>query len=722
MSTTSTAAAPARAGHHWWRWLLGGLAVLLVAGTLAVLFGLDPWLRRKLEKTVAEQTHGQYRLRINSLETKLGARAVHLRGVELRPATAAVADTLPYLALRLGRLDLSGVGLLALLRGQTVPADSLVLDSLQVRVLALAKKEATHPTPPFYQQQPVRLGYLALRHAGGSFGPAAAPTAQLTRADVQARDLLFTQAGATDTARLGFAAAWQATLRYPQGRFGGHVIALASAAFSSDKKTLAVDSLSIEPPAPGQGTPGATQVAFLMPRLRVSGLQAAAWQHQQRFRADSVLLRQPRLSFVPPAQAPPPLWQLIRPIARRADITHFLIKDGFTAIDGVRTKPVVRHVFATGESLRVDSVGGQPGQKRILYARSWVAHSGRLSATFDAPAYPATIERGALDTHAGTLRLRELVLWPIYSPAQLNRRKGYQVTQVRIRMPELRGEGLDFYLLSDNSHLRVARVVAEKPWLGLGSDSRAPIDPHHSVLTPEAVRKLRAHIDVARFVIRNGTIYTTFRGRQTPEVGKFTISQLNATLRNVSNDPRHQTLAHPLTGEATALVEGRSRLQARLTAPLLDARGRHHVWGSFGAAPFVILNRITVPTKQLGFKSGDIQQIAFDMRADRRQTSGTMQARYTDLKFELFKYKDGEMKKPLFTRLKNGVVNLVIRDNNPRPGGRFVTGDMTSRRDLRSSVFSAWRQGLMTGLLNSAGVPQKMAQKLSQSKNTTPIK
>jgi len=319
------------------------------------------------------------------------------------------------------------------------------------------------------------------------------------------------------------------------------------------------------------------------------------------------------------------------------------------------------------------------------------------------------------------MRLRELVLWPSYSPAQLNRRKGYQVTQVRIRMPELRAQGFDFYLLSDNSHLRVARVVAEKPWLSLGSDGRAPIDPHQSVLTPEAVRKLRAHVDVARFDIHNGTIYTTFRGRQTPQVGKFTISELNATLRNLSNDPRRQSLAHPLTGEATALVEGRSRLQARLTAPLLDARGRHHLWGSFGAAPLAILNRITVPTKLLGFKDGEIQRISFNMRIDRRQTSGTMQAQYTDLKFELYNYKDGELKKPLFTRLKTGVVNLVVRDNNPRPGGRFVTGDMTSRRQLVSSVFSAWRQGLMTGLLHSAGVPQKMAQKLSQGKNTTPI-
>ncbi|MGI4863295.1 MAG: hypothetical protein ACRYFZ_05180 [Janthinobacterium lividum] len=706
---------------RWLRWGLGILLGLLVLVALAIWLGFDPWLRRTLEHKVSEQTHGQYQLQINHLETKFGPRALHLRGLALRPTAATVADTLPRVQLRLARLDLSGVGVLALLRGHTAPVDSLVLDSLQVQVLALAKKPAPHPTAPFYEQHPLQLGYLALRHTGGTLGPADAPTAQVTRAEVQARDLLITSAGAADTQRLAFAAAWQAVLRYPQGRLGGHIIALATATFSSEKQTFSVDSLSIEPPAPGQGTPGATQVAFLMPQLRVRGLQAAAWQHQQRFRADSVVAQQPRLSFRPPAQAPPPLWELIQPLAHRADIRHFRINDGFMAITGLQHKPVVRHVFAVGEALRVDSVGGHAGGRRILYARSWAARSGRITATFDAPAYPASIERVFLNTQTGAMRLTGLALRPIYSPIQLNRRKGYQVTQVRIQMPELRAQGFDFNLLSDHSHLRIARLTAERPWLGLGSDGRGPIDPHQSVMTPEAVRKLRLHLEIARFDIHNATIYTTYRSGRTPRLGTFTISELTGTLRNVSNNPRSQTVAHPLTASATALVEGRSRLQAHLTAPLLDAQGRHHLWGSFGAAPLTILNHITVPTKLLGFKSGNIQLITFDLHANRRQITGTMQARYTDLKFEFFKYKDGELKKPLFTRLKNGLVNVVVRDNNPRPSGRFVTGDMTSRRELQSSVFSAWRQGLISGLLNSAGVPSKMAQKLSQSQSTVPL-
>ena len=683
--------------------------------------GLDPWLRRTLERKVAEQTHGQYKLAIRELETKIGSRALHLRGVELHPTTSNVADTLPLVQLRLARLDLNGLGLIALLRGQTVPADSLVLDSLRVQVLALAKKSTPHPTPPLYQQQPLRLGYLALRHVSGAFGPVATPTVQVTRADVQARDLLFTSAGAADTQRLAFAAAWQAVLRYPQGRLGGHIIALATMRFSSDKQAFSVDSLSIEPPAPGQGTPGATQVAFLMPKLRVQGLQAAAWQHQQRFRADSLVAEQPRLSFRPPTEAPPPLWQLIQPLTGRADIAHFRINDGFMAITGLQHKPVVRHIFAVGHSVRVDSLGGNAGQKRILYARRWVAHSSRITAIFDAPAYPASIERVALNTQTGDMRLTGLALYPVFSPTQLNRRKGYQVTQVRVRLPELRAQGMDFGLLSDHSHLRIACLTAERPWLGLGSDGRGPIDQHQSIMTPEAVRKLRLHLEVGRFDLRNGTIYTTYRSARTPHIGTFTISQLTGTLRNISNNPRNQTLTHPLTASATALVEGRSRLQAHLTAPLLDAQGRHHIWGSFSAAPLSILNRITVPTKLLGFKSGDIQNITFDMHANRHQISGTMRANYTGLKFELYQYENGEFKKPLLTRLKNGLINVVVRDQNPRPSGRFVTGDMTSRRELKFSVFSAWRQGLISGLLNSAGVPQKLAQKLSQSQGTVPL-
>jgi len=687
-----------------------------------VWLGLDPWLRRTLEKKVAENTHGQYQLAVGDLTTEFWPRALHLRRVALRPTARPLADTLPRVTLYLGRLDLRGVGLLALLRGRTVPLDSLVLDSLRVQVLALAKKPAPHPTPPLYQQHPLRLGYLALRHVGGTFGPQAEPTIQVTRAAIVAHDVLFTKAGVADTQRLGCAAAWQAEVRYPQGRVGGHVLTLGTATFSTQQRSLTLDSLSIEPPAPGQGKPGATQVTLLLPQLRVRGLQAAAWQHQHHLQADSALVRQPKLAFQPPAQAPPPLWQLVKPLARRIDLGHLFVTNGFVAITGLRHKPVMRHFYAAGQTIRVDSLGGQANQGRILYARNWTAHSGRLTAVFQPPAYPTSIERASLDTKARTVRLTGLALDPIFSPVQLNRRAGVQTTQLRVRMAELRAQGFDFNLLSDHSHVRVARLTAERPWLGLYSDGRGPMGKNQSVLTPEAMRKLRLHLEVGRLDVRNGTIAARYRSAETPRLGTLSFNRLNITLRHLSNNPRTQTMANPLTGEATGYVQNRCYVQVHLRAPMLDPQGRHHLWGSFGATPFSILNPMLLPTKLIEFKSGTAQHIAFDMHVDRQRVAGTMRANYSDLKIAMYKYKDGELKKPLFKRFLNGLLNgLVIRDNNPRPSGRFVIGEMSTRRELRSSVFSAWRQGLISGGLHSVGVPQKIAQKLSQSNETVPL-
>jgi len=706
---------------HWGRWLALGLATLLLAALAWLKWGLDPWLRGQLEAQVATQTHGQYTLSVTHLRTRLLARSLHLGGISLKPATPTLADTLPRLTARLASLDLSGVGLLALLRGHTVPIDSLTLDSLRLDVAVLARRPAPHPSPPLYQQRPLRLGYLALRHASGTFGPAKFPTGELADGRVSARDLLFTAAGAADTQRLAFAASWQALLRGPMGRVGGHTVAAGLVDFSSTQQRLGLDSLRITPPAPGRGKPGAVRVFFTMPRVRVVGLRAATWQHQHRLRADSARLSKPRLTFRPPAKAPPPLWQLLQPVFRRADVRQLILEDGYLAVAGVQETPAIHHVFGVARSLRIDSISQQPTARRILYAQAWTGHTGRLTATLAPPKYPVSIEHAALNTDQQVLRLSSLALRPILSPAQLNRRDGYQTTQLTVRMAEILAKGFDFKQLSANSHLRVAHVIVENPYLLARSDGRGPLNTQPSYLTPEAVRRLRAHIDVRRLDVRNGTIEARSRSARTPLEGTFSINRLNATLYNVSNDPSRMSLAHPLTGSATGYLQNVCRAEVRLTTSLLDPRGRQHLRGSFGPAPFSILNSIMTPTRLIRFKSGRAQGIDFDEYIDRQRISGTVRARYTELRLNFLGYKEGEVKKTFFGRLKSGLVNVVVRDQNPRPGGRFVVGDIDTPREREFSTFTAWRQGLIVGFLHSVGVPKKLASSYGQASDGTAL-
>ena len=876
---------PGARPRRWGRWLLGALVLMAALGGLALRL-LDPWLRQKLERQVTAQTHGQYCLHVGALRTSLWQRAVRLRGVRLRPA-AQVADTLPRVRLDVARLHLTGIGLWALVRRGVVPLDSVVLDSIRLDVLALARRPARHAGQPLAERLPlhlqgVRIGYLSVLRAQADYRPNPEATAYVRRADLSGHDLLISPAGAADSQRLAFAAAWQLRLGRVRGRAAGHRVALAGLLAATTSRVVQLDSLTVRPDGPAR--PGAARVTALLPRLRLTGLDAAAVQHHRRFRADSLLLGRPqfavvlpsgqapgaapmgpaylqqfdlahvvvrqgagrvvspggthgavrgievagtalhyaagaapdarrvflarawdvalgpgaatvaahaatlgglrlssaagtfelravrvrppapgrgrpggvridlalprlalsgldaaaltqqrrfqataldidrpRLDFTPPAQPPSPVWKLLAPVLRRADLAQVRVRHAEVRISGLRHRPEVHDVSLTGRAIRIDSLAARaPG--RIAYARAWRAHSGLVAAPFDPPYYRATSQHAQLDTDARTFRFDDLALTPKYSAMGTNLHKGYQAPAVRIRVASLAASGLDFAALARDKDLRIGRVVAQRPVVHIDSDGRGPINPNQSKISPEEMIHLPMTVDVRRLDIVGGNLYSSYRSPLTPIPGTLSINRFTGTFRNLSNDPRRQTAASPLTGRATTYLQNRVRLDARVAMYLLDPQGRHRVWGTFGAGPFGILNSMTVPTRLVEFRKGDVQRIRFDMQASRKGTTGTMRAEYTGLQLKLLSYQQAEVKPSLLKNIVSKAANvLVIRDQNPRKRGELVTGAMTSTREPRFSVFTLWRQGIVSGLFNNMGIPQKLAQKLSESKDEAPL-
>ena len=718
-SPTTVATKPPRRSRWGW-WVLGILGVLVLLLGLALLL-LDPWLKRQLEKQVSQKTQGQYQLRIGELRTRLLARSIRLQQVELIPQ-ASVADTLPRIRLLLPELRVSGVGLLALLRKGVVPIDSVVLDSVRLQVLALAQKPGAHAGQPLHARLPLgikglRLGFLGLRHAQAQYGPAQQPVAAVRQAELQGRDLLLSAAGAADTQRLAYAAGWQLQLLGSQGQAAGHRLRLHRLDFATARQVLVLDSLRILPPDKMQ--PGAVRVDLKLPHFALTGLRAAALQHQRRLRADSLLLQSPRLTFKPPAKAPPPIWKLLQPLARRIDLAHLRLRNGWVHVLRTKHAPIIRDLNVVGTGLRVDSAAAHSPQ-RIAYARAWQAEAGRLVTTFDAPCYKASSQHLRLNTATRTLRFDDLRLKPAFSPVGMNLHKGYQVPAISIRLPSLTASGFDFMALAQQGRFRVERVVVQSPSVRIASDGRGPINPHQSKVTPDAIRQVATPLDIRRLDIRNGNLYSSYRSPLTPRTGRLSINRFTGTLRNLSNSKRRQT--QPLTAHAVAYLQNQCRIEAWAVVPLLDPNGRHRVWGTFGPAPFAILNPMTVPTRLVRFKKGQVQRIRFELQADKKQVSGSMRAEYSGLQLQLLGYKNGEIKKPLLKRVISKAANVVlIRDQNPRKRGKLVVGEMTSRREPRFSVFTLWRQGLVSGLFHSVGLPQKMAQKISEQKDEAPL-
>ncbi|UOR07535.1 hypothetical protein MUN82_10655 [Hymenobacter aerilatus] len=716
-STTQVVSPPARPTWRWWYWAVLGVGALLGVAFLA----LDPWLRQYLEKQVAQSTHGRYQLHIAELHTSLWDQSLYVRGVQLRTVGPSITDTaaLPPLQLRLGHARLTGVGLWQLLQRGTVPVDSLVLDSLHLRLQG--KLPTARQSQPLHQRLPMRLqglrlGYLALRHVRATYQPDSATAVGWKQATFSAQDILLSAAGAADSQRVGYAAAMQGQLFHLKAAAAQHRLALRRVWFASRPGTLVVDSVVVRPQQPlSEVRSRNARVALQLPRLLLSGLHTADLA-RHRFRADTLLLLACDLDMTAPRVPPPPIHRLLAPWFDRVQLEHLLLANASARIRGLEEQPRSQRIAVQGSQLRIDSVGAQD-QQRVLYARQWDVRTGVVMARLDPPFYELACQSAHLATRGGLLEVNNLRLRPLVSVAELSRRKHHQAPHVTLLIPQLRATAVQYAALTNQHRLAMQTLTIRQPRVQTRSDGRFALNPAHSVATPEALRHLGFTLDIRRINVQNGTLYTIYRAPQNPKPGELTINRVSGTIDNFSNDPHRMSAAHPAVVHATAWLQNRCRLQATLRANLLDPNGRHSITGTFSEGQLSMLNPMTVPTKQLVFRSGLVHNIRFQLQADRQRVTGPMWANYSNLKLTILSQQGGADHKTLGSRLKTTLVNgLFLRDDNPRKG-KLQVGNMTSARDLRVSVFTLWRQGIVSGMFNSAGVPALLSKKLSEQQD-----
>ncbi|MCA8831070.1 AsmA family protein [Hymenobacter pini] len=713
IATSAPSASPVQRRLHWGRWLVGILLLVGLGSWALLTFWLDPWLQRQAEQRVYAASRGRYRLHIGQLRTQLWPLGATVRAVRLRTVGAGPDSAgLPRLEVALGRGQVRGVSWLALLRRAEVPVDSLTLDSVAVRLQELPQ---TKQQAPLYTRLPVdgiRLGKLTIRHLHGAYGPAARPTVATGATTLLLHDVRLSAAGAADSARIGYAAQVAAQVRGLAVQLPGHTLQLRRLQISSRTRQLLLDSLVLHPTRPISPQRTATiRASLALPRLQLTGLRLPQLVRRQ-FRADSLRLTAPRLAVTLPAQKPPSLHTMLAPYLRVCQLQALVVANGNLRVAGTELAPVVAAIQLTGFRLQVLPRPQRPTD--LYYAQRWQLQTGATTAALNSPYYGVAWQGLRADTRAGLLRLTDVLVLPMMSVVELARRKGHQAAHVTARLPVLQLSGFDARAAVNRAELRATELAIRGARVTTRSDGRFPINPRRSVVTPEALGKLPFRFALNRLRIAQTTITMIYRAPREATPGTMQITRFGGTLRNASNDPRRMGPNNPLTGEATGRLQNQCVARLTLRANLLDPAGRHTVAGTFGAAPLAILNSMTVPTRGLSFRSGQVEQIRFQMTLDRQAARGTMWGRYTDLKLQRL---NRQNRPGVLHRIETTLINgLVIRDNNPRrPGKALKPGKINSARELRYSVFSLWRQGLVSGLLNSAGVPAGIAKKLSEA-------
>ena len=415
-----------------------------------------------------------------------------------------------------------------------------------------------------------------------------------------------------------------------------------------------------------------------------------------------------------PAKPPSPLHRVLAPWLDRLDLTCLRLTDGFMELRGVAHAPVVRDLNLRADSLRVDSVAYR-SRHRVLYAAAWTTRTGPAEVPLDPPYYRVGYARLALATRPGELRLTDAFLQPTLPIGAMARGKGHEVTRITAQVPDVRLAGADFGAFARYDDLIVTAVTLVRPRLRIEGDGRYRINSKLSIVTPEAVGHIPFRVDVRRIAVSGGQLDFWFIGTVSPHPGTMRVTRLSGTITSATNDPARTSAAQPAVVHATGWLQDQCRVEATAHLDFLDPQGRHRLTGSFGPAPFAMLNPVSEPATLMQFKTGQSERIDVARRGDRTHVSGTMRARSRGMNVRML---TPDLDQRLRTKIKSKAANkLVLHDHNPdKPGEGLRVGRIESRRELRFSVFALWKQGLVAGLLTSFGVSEKMAQRTSERK------
>jgi hypothetical protein len=306
--------------------------------------------------------------------------------------------------------------------------------------------------------------------------------------------------------------------------------------------------------------------------------------------------------------------------------------------------------------------------------------------------------------HSSIISLDSPGLIPGYKKYRFARKKGYQCDRFELKSDNITSRAVDFTDLFKNKRFYSQSLTIKNPRLEVFRDKNIPKKTNRppKKFPQQLLRELDFHLRIDHIRISNGHIDFIEHAKDEKTAGKLLVNEIQANLDNVSNYPGLPGEKPAMKLTASAKIMGKGSLEASFTLPVDDKKNAFNFSVSLGRMDMREFNSILVPNSHIGISSGIIDKAEVSVRGDNRQAKGEMKLFYRNLKVSLLKVKEGGIFKKM--GIKSFMANLIIRQNNPKPGKPIKAGQILFIREQPISIFAFIWKALLSGFKSSVGL------------------
>ncbi|MGV8877504.1 MAG: hypothetical protein ACOH2A_00600 [Sphingobacteriaceae bacterium] len=435
----------------------------------------------------------------------------------------------------------------------------------------------------------------------------------------------------------------------------------------------------------------------------------------------SILIESPKLSIVNKRQpyndtvvikkSKTP-YQLIKDIFKELHIGKISLKDvdfAFINTNEVKVKTtVLRNLNIDISDVFIDSLS-QRDTSRFYNTKSVDFHLTDYRLATPDSLYYLNLKDIRFSTSRREIVLEKLSLDPRYDKVQFYKKVKYAKDRYalsfnRISLTQI---NLQKFLRSQQLHagaMRISNGVVDV-YNNNAYPKRVSIKNH--AYPHQKLQEVALDMKIDSLYIEDTSISYAEADHLSGQTGKITFEKTKGLLLNVTNSTSAKKLNPYMTARLHTRFMNTADLNVNFKFNLLATNGNFNYSGTLGQMDGRVLNRITRPLGMVEVASANIKKLSFDVDADEHTAKGMLKFYYSDLKVQLLKREAGKQKLEKQSLISTLANTLVIRTNNPKNNGEFVSGSINYRRVPTASFFNFLWKGLLDGIKPSVGFDKR---------------
>jgi len=360
----------------------------------------------------------------------------------------------------------------------------------------------------------------------------------------------------------------------------------------------------------------------------------------------------------------------------------------------------------------IDSLSAQDTTRLYLLKDVHVNLNNYSYATPDSM-YHLNVSELFFTASSGKLTVKKFGMIPRYSEANFAKVNGYARDRFLIRLNNINFSGLDLPAYLQKKELiakemkisdGIVSVFNNNTYPNLKRDKTGRF-PH------QLLQMLKAKLTIKQIQLKNIDVSYAEFDRDSKQKGKITFLKTSGTINNVTNAAKVKASNPIMEANLLSYLMGQGKLAVNFKFDLNSPIGAFDYKGSVKNLDGRKLNEITKPLGMLQVDRGQINSLAFDIKANQDIAKGKLDFKYNDLSVALLKKEDGRdrlVRQGLLSILANA---LVLYSDNPTAEGKYTSASILFRRQPTASFFSFIWRSLFQGVKYSVGVtPKKEAE------------